>query len=251
VNSSPVDAPEFPPVESTIRKARRRQSNPERRRRLKLVHERRHERLNGWFRLSFRGNKIRYIQLLTAPDDWLGATVWENLVTGIDSDGLPLFSWIIAEDDDPVRPLVPAHWQPHDCVFALAVELEQRSRDEFVVGEYVSSNGELRPRIGVIEQSAYNFFRPLNRLDCEGTIIRVKGTESGARRMYEFVPVAEAAPIEDATTLEQIVSSLDPAHHQGTLSSLPRGWFHMPFKRKALVADLLDMRTMPGSERAT
>jgi hypothetical protein len=239
----PEDTPE-PSVPAPPR--RRRQPSPpdaERKRRQRVVLERRHERLNGWYRLSFRGPRILYFQLLTPPDDWLGATVWENLVTGIDNEGLPLFSWVAAEQgDDTVRALVPQEWQPHECVFALAVEFE-KDKAGFRLSSFQTPAGE-QPRLGVIEQSSFNFFQPLGSVDWDGKILSVKGVGSKLTRRYEFEPVADAPQLETDLTLWEVVASLEQSAHQDVLASLPRGWFHMPLTRKQLVAQLLGTQTV-------
>jgi hypothetical protein len=234
-----LDTPEPAPPASARRQPTR---DPERRRRQKIVLERRHERLNGWYRLSFRGPRIRYFQLLTPPDDWLGTDVWENLVTGIDPEGLPLYSWVAAEQgDDPVRALVPHEWQSHECVFALAVEFE-KEKGGFRVSSFQTPQG-VQPRLGVIEQSGFNFFQPLASVEWEGKILSAKGVGSKLARRYEFEPVADAPQLETDLTLGEVVASLEQAAHRDLLAALPRGWFHMPLKRKQLVAQLLGTQT--------
>lgn len=235
--SPPEVAPE-PDAPTTPARRRPGPPDPERARRQRVVLARRHERLNGWYRISFRGNKIRYFQLLTPPDDWLGASVWENLVTGVDAEGLPLFSWVAAEQgDDPVRALVPEEWQPYECAFALAVEFE-KERDGFRVARFQARNGE-QPCLGVIEQSSFNFFQPLATVEWEGKVLSAKGVGSKLTRRYEFQAVAEAPEIETDLSLWEVLASLEQTSHRDQLASLPRGWFHMPPRRKQLVAQLL------------
>ena len=216
--------------------------DPERGRRQRVVLERRHERLNGWYRLSFRGNRIRHFQLLTPPEEWLGAAVWENLLTGIDPEGLPLFSWVAAEEgDDPVRPLVPDGWQPYECAFSLALEFENEKAG-YRVSRLQTPLGE-QPRLGVIEQSSSNFFQPLADIEWEGKIIRAKGVGSKLQRRYEFEPVADAPPLQTDLSLPEVLASLEQDRHRDLLAALPTGWFHMPPKRKQLVAELLGSQT--------
>jgi hypothetical protein len=236
------DAPEThepaPPAPRPRRQ--RRPPNAERKRRQRVSLERRHERMNGWYRLSFRGIKIRYFQLLTPPEEWLGATAWENLITGVDEEGLPLFSWVAAEEgDDPVRPLVPPQWRPNECVFALALEFERDGPGGFRVAHFHAADGAVQPKLGVIEQSSLNFFRPLAKIEWEGKILRAKGVGSKLSRRFEFDAVADAPPLETDLTLWDVVASLEQAEHRDLLAALPRGWFYMPLKRKQLVADLL------------
>jgi hypothetical protein len=220
--------------------------DPERKRRQRVVLERRHERLNGWYRLSFRGNRIRHFQLLTPPDEWLGTTVWENLLTGIDPEGLPLFSWVAAEEgDDPVRPLVPDGWRPYECAFALALEFE-KEKDGFRVARFQTPGGG-QPRLGVIEQSSFNFFRHLADIEWEGKIIRAKGAGSKLQRRYEFEPVADAPSLETDLGLPEVLASLEQDRHRDLLAALPAGWFHMPPKRKQLVAQLLGSQTLEST----
>jgi DNA-binding MarR family transcriptional regulator len=235
---------------------RRRAPNAERKRRQRIARERRHERMNGWYRISFRGIKIRYFQLLTAPEDWLGSTAWENLITGIDQEGLPLFSWVAAEEgDDPVRPLVPPEWQPNECVFALALEFERDGSGGFRVAHFDAAAGAVLPKLGVIEQSSFNFFRPLVKAEWEGKILRAKGVGSKLSRRFEFEPVADAPPLETDLTLWEVVASLEQAKHRDLLAALPTGWFYMPLRRKQLVAELLggqtSERTVDTAERFT
>lgn len=235
---APGEREQDPPAPRPLRQ--RRPPNAERRRRQRVTRERRHGRLNGWYRLSFRGPRIRYFQLLTPPGDWLGTTAWENLVTGIDGEGLPLLSWVASEEgDDPVRALVPPEWQPYECVFALALEFEREGRGGFRIAHFRAADGAMQPKLGVIEQSNFNFFRPLTRVAWEGKILRAKGVGSKLRRRFEFEPVADAPPLETDLTLWEVVASLEQAEHRELLASLPRGWFYMPLKRKQLVAQLL------------
>ena len=86
-------------------------------------------------------------------------------------------------------------------------------------------------------------------------ILRAKGIGSKLRRRFQFEPVADAPPLEPDLTLSEVVASLEQAEHRDPLASLPRGWFHMPLKRKQLVAELLGTQTperivdLPGRPR--
>jgi hypothetical protein len=244
----PEDVPEAPaPRPPASGRRQPEPPDPGRGRRQRVVRERRHERLNGWYRLSFRGNRIRHFQLLTPPEQWLGTAAWENLLTGIDPDGLPLFAWVAAEEhDDPVRPLVPDGWRPYECAFALALEFE-KEKAGFRVSRFQTPGGE-QPRLGVIEQSSSNFFQPLARVEWEGKIIRAKGVGSKLQRRYEFEPVADAPDLETDLSLPEVLASLEQDRHRDLLAALPKGWFHMPLKRKQLVAQLLGSQT---TERTT
>jgi hypothetical protein len=124
-------------------------------------------------------------------------------------------------------------------VFALALEFERDGPGGFRVAHFHAPDGSTQPKLGVIEQSSSNFFRPLTRVAWEGVILRAKGTGSRLARRFTFEPVADAPPLETDLTLWEVVSSLEQAEHRDQLASLPKGWFHMPLKRKQLVAQLL------------
>jgi hypothetical protein len=128
-------------------------------------------------------------------------------------------------------------------VFALAVEFERERGGEFRVARFQAAGGEMRPKLGVIEQSSFNFFRPLAKAEWEGKILRAKGVGSKLGRRFQFEPVADAPPLESDLTLSEVVASLEQAEHRDLLASLPRGWFYMPLKRKQLVAELLGTQT--------
>jgi hypothetical protein len=217
---------------------RRRQPSPERVRRRRISHQRLHEQMNGSFRLSFRGNTIRYIQVLSPVEEWSRGPVWEQLLTGYDQDGLPLYTTLGVVDDDPIASLLPDAWRPRDRCFAAAVELKQ-DKDGFQVAEWVDENNQPHPRVGVLVQSARNFFQPLLRAEPSGRILRVKGSGTGKKRTYEFTGAGVALPLNVEFDLDAFLDELFAEDRIEQLSELPPGWFQMPPKRQQLVQWLL------------
>lgn len=220
-------------------------------RRLRVMRMRRHEQINGYHRIALRGNKTRYLQLLSNPDEWAGGKVWENVYLGFDKDGLDVLAWIASEGEhDEVAAAAPSSWAPHDCVFALAVELE-KNRDGLVAATYVDLNGEIRPKIGFLEQSFGNFFRPLMRLDSPMSVIEVKGRHKGLRRRFELNSVADplAEIPEPGFDLDDLCASMQIEQHRELLGLLPRGWFAMPAQRRKLVWSLLNRAPIVAVEK--
>ncbi len=182
---------------------------------------------------------MRHLQLLSAPDEWIGATMWEGLNIGYDAAGVERLAWIAYEGtNDTVAPLLPESWKPHECVFALAAELVPRD-DTYVVGECIDENGELLPSVGIIEQSFGNFFRAITRLADPASVLKVTGVRSKTKRDFKIVPVADPISIRTDMTLDGFLESLDISHHAQHLAQLPLGWYFMPPQRKKLVWGLL------------
>jgi hypothetical protein len=202
---------------------------------------RKNHQINGSYWLRFKGNKIRYIQLVTPRDEWVGGRLWLQLQVEFDQEGLPQYVTLLAEEDsttDPVSPLVPRRWKARkDQVLTVAVEVEETTAG-YKVAEYVDEHGELRLAIGVIVQSSANFF---SRLPAQphGKILRVRGTGQGEGRRYSLEPVADALPISTDFGFDQLVDDIASTHHRDRIARLPAGWFYMPPKRKALVQQLL------------
>jgi predicted transcriptional regulator len=202
--------------------------------------------INDYYRLSFTGNKIRYIQLLTPPEEWRGALVWAPVVAGYDDADVPIYTTILAPEDvgSPIHTVLPHAWTPRWQVFAAAVEL-LRDDNRFRVAEYADENGELHPSIGVIMQSWRNFFGPLNEANLSERAIRVKPTgrrrpKMGNRnfRAYEFSDAGSKlhAPLE--FDFEAFLGDLAGDHHVARILALPAGWFAMPPKRRMLTQRL-------------
>jgi hypothetical protein len=216
----------------------------ERKRKLERARERRHERVNGFLRLSFRGNKIRFIQLLTPPDEWASATMWKGLPTGFDDAGIEEFTW--TADDAMIRPLMsPASWEPGECCFSVAVELE-RQPDGFTPATYVDDHGEIRPRVGIIGQSFSNFFKPILKLDSPMNVLRIRGRDTRKERRFDIDAVGDRLPFATSLDLDELLRTLEPEFHRERLERLPPGWFAMPRKRKQLVWWLLGLSTPKG-----
>jgi hypothetical protein len=236
---------EQPATTSQVRM--RRPTSPEQKQRNRTVLERRHQRVNDLFRISFRGNKVRFMQLLTPPAEWLKGPVWAQLITGADEDGLPIYSWIAAEDgDDPVRAIMPSDWEPFEKRFALAAEFEQHGA-ELALATYPAPSGTVLPAIGLIAESPRNFsfFDPLRASEWGGSILQVKGTGAMPRRRFTFTPIADAVDLRFSFDLEAaLLGSMHEQRHREQLSALPAGWFHMPRQRKMLVSRLLGL-TVP------
>lgn len=217
--------------------------SPQRKRALQIVLARKHDRINGHYRLSFRGNRIRHVQLLVSPDEWVGATVWENLVAGLDADGLETFVWVEADSDADglIRRMLPDTWRPHECVFAPAVELAPNG-DGYEIATYVEqASGEILPCVGIIEQSMFNFYNHILKLDDPQAVLRVKGTGEEKERMFEITRVADQRPIQSTFDFDPFLQSLDFQNHSTHLDQLPHGWFQMPQRRKQLVWRLLGL----------
>lgn len=216
----------------------------ERARRLETERLRRYERMNGAFRLTFRGNRVRYIQLLSPVEHWARGHVWEQLLVGFDAAGLPVYETVGAMTPDSLRPLLPDTWKPRDRCFAAAVELEPEG-EGFRVAERLGDDGQLRPRIGIIVQSAYNFFQPLLRTEPAGQVLRVKGTDTGKRRMYHFTNAGDALVLDLTFDRDLFLNGLFDEGRLETIRKLPCGWFHMPPGRQQLVWNLLGLALGP------
>jgi len=229
------------PERLSVRK-RRRPVSAEKKRIGHISSLRKDNQINGCYRLRFKGNKIRYIQLITPPDEWAVGRLWLQLQVEFDQNGLPQHLTLLAEEDpdaDPISVLVPSRWEDRkDQVLALAVEIEEADTG-YRLAEYVDEQGELRPAVGVIVQSSANFFTPL-LAQPHGKILRVQGTGEGKKRRYSFEPVADALPISTDLDFGQLLSDIASTTHRDRIAKLPAGWFHMPPKRKALVQRLRD-----------
>lgn len=225
-----------------------RSPNPQRvreRQRRRPERFRKHNRINEYYRLSFRGNRVRYVQFLAPDSEWFSGPVWSPFVVGYDVLGLPLYLTIPTFGDDCpaadtlVRGLLPDAWKPSDQWFAPAVELEAEG-DHFRIAEYPDENGELHPAVGVIKQSESNFFAPLFAAGLNNRIIRVRGTGTKLGRRYEFADAGEALDLPVTFDFNRFEADLsDPRRAMG-LQVLPTGWYHMPPKRKKLVQRLLN-----------
>ncbi len=206
---------------------------------------RKDNQINGSYRLRFKRNKIRYIQMLTPPDEWVGGDLWLQLQVEFDSEGLPEYLTLLAEEDrndDPISSLVPRRWKARaDQVVAMAAELEETDSG-YRLAEYLDERGELCPAVGVIVQSSANFFTPLHSQPF-GQILRVRGVGAGKRRRYSFCPVADGLPLPTDLEFDHLVSEIENPAHRDRIAQLPAGWFHMPLKRKALVQQLLGFPT--------
>lgn len=218
---------------------RRRPPSEQRKREQRIALARKHEQINSYHRISLRGNKVRHLQLLSAPEEWIGATMWEGLNIGYDANGRERLAWIAYEEaDDTIAPLLPESWEPHECVFALAAELVPRD-DTYVVGEYIDENGELLPSIGIIEQSFGNFFGTIAGLADPTSVLKVTGVGSKKQRKFKIVSVADPISIETDITIDGFLQGLDISEHDQHVAQLPLGWYFMPPQRKKLVWRLL------------
>jgi hypothetical protein len=212
---------------------------------------RKRSQINGHYRLRFAGNTIRYIQLLAPIEERVGGPLWLYLPTGYDDDGLALFSTVVADEDpdeDPLCSVMPEAWEAHEQYVLPAAELVKTS-EGFQVAEHLDEAGERRPSIGVICQSRFNFFRPLQAIEPNGRIVQVKGSGSSAKprkgaaknyRRFQFTDVGQALPLAISFDFEQFLADLlDPGHLQRALT-LPKGWFYMPEQRHRLIHRLTD-----------
>jgi hypothetical protein len=214
--------------------AKRRESDADEARRRRIVYERRRERINGWFRLNFMGNKVRYMQIISPLEEWAGGQVWPQLMVGFDAFDLPLFLTVAATDDDPIRALLPGGWAPREQWFAGAVELEANA-DGFRVAEWVDEDGLAHPRVGIIAQSAYNFFQPLLHADPMGRVIEVRGTKTLKKRWYSFSDAGDALSLAFEFDIDAFLDALSGQELVDQVCNTPTGWFHMPLKRQRLI----------------
>ena len=174
---------------------------------LRIERYRKDNDLNGYYRHSFKGTKIRYIQLLAPIAERAEGLLWLPRLVGYDAQNLPLFLTLPAEDnpaDDPLRAVSPEGWRPYEQFVVPAVELTE-SKHGFEVAQHFDDHGELQPSIGLICEFSHNFLKPLLASDPDGKILQVKGTGSirkppkGAPRnprLHQITEVTDALPLD-------------------------------------------------------
>jgi hypothetical protein len=155
-------------------------------------------------------------------------------MVGFDAFDLPLFLTVAATDDDPIRALLPGGWAPREQWFAGAVELEANA-DGFRVAEWVDEDGLAHPRVGIIAQSAYNFFQPLLHADPMGRVIEVRGTKTLKKRWYSFSDAGDALSLAFEFDIDAFLDALSGQELVDQVCNTPTGWFHMPLKRQRLI----------------
>jgi hypothetical protein len=201
---------------------------------------RHHRDVNGNHRLSFKGGKVRYVQLLTAPNAWIGLHVLKERIIGYDEERLPLYLTVPCSENDPedawLRDM--SKYPTRANVFAGAVELVH-GPNGFEVAEHVDQDGVLAPSVGVIMQPWPTFFEPLWHSGHTGRIIRVQGHGRGKERSYTFADAGDPLPLELTFDIDEFHSHLISVTHRERMRNLPPRWFWMLPKRQALVQRLL------------
>jgi len=83
---------------------------------------RKRNRINHHFRLSFVGRKRTfYFQLLTPPDEWISCEFYEQVMVGVDANGVPIYrSYTVVGKDSPYLSYFA---KPKQRLFALGVGL--------------------------------------------------------------------------------------------------------------------------------
>jgi len=237
--ADPTVARAAPPMQKRKPSRRPRRVRPGERRRRRIESLRKTQQINGYHRITFGGNKVRYLTFLTSQDEWLATELWPSLLIGFDEYGLPVYRTIPVQDitrlvDDPLRAMLPRTWKPRQKWFASAVELVKND-DGFTVGEYADANGELNPAIGVVFQSRFNFWPQPGDHRLTERVIRVKGTGSGRGRRYTFEDVGPAPALTATFDFDGFVATLEDDALLAAVSKLPTGWFSMPYRRQQLI----------------
>jgi hypothetical protein len=78
---------------------------------------------NNHYRLWFGGRTVRYVQLLTPPEQWLAADLWSRLAASHDEHGPRYIAAGPDDGDDPLLQVVP--WPAKAKHLAAAVELKR------------------------------------------------------------------------------------------------------------------------------
>ncbi len=203
---------------------------------LEAQHERKasrlrhHEQIDGVARIGWNSRKLRYVRLLSQPQEvWLH----DKLRLGREEVGgytLPVFASFIVPDDG--TDIISRRWrlQARQYQIAVAAEFDNPKATGLTLAtkQVVDDEGQIRevPGVGVILQSGYNFWKSF---PCDHSgLVHVHREGRGRDTRFQFdryandpaVPLDHGVDVDvliarlaDPDRLHRLIDPLDADHH--------------------------------------